>query len=383
MSVSDPIFSRVAMLCLGTEVYGVGTIQKLYAEHAPGMAFVCFEKGPLWDWLGERGVRRFMLKGLGGFAASGSAATLLKLPGVVLRARRTAAALNVLLERERLGIVHTHWLPQQFVSGFARSAKTRTAWQINNNTDRSRLGGMGIRLNHWMARWGADVLMPASDFIGTNWLASGVQTVTIRNSAVPRFTSGNELPVRPVRCVIAGRLEESKGHHVAVGAVLKARAEGQDVQLDVFGGPVENNPYCAELIRQVRSAVAEDAVRFLGFRTDLRDRHQDYHLALQCRIDPEPCSLWVCETLVDGVPCIASASGGTPELVADGVTGLLYRPGDTEDLAGKLILLCGDPDRLAAMRRAAFARGQEHFTVSRMMDQTREQYRLLLESIGE
>lgn len=379
MHAPDPVFSRVAMLCLGTEVYGVGTIQKLYAQHAPGMAFVCFEKGPLWDWLGEQGVRRFMVDGLGSFAATGSSlATLARIPGVMAQARRTAAVLRKLLERERLSIVHTHWLPQQFVSGFVRSKSVRTVWQINNNTDRRRLLGAGVHLNHLLARWGADVLLPASDYIGRNWQTGRVRCTTIRNAAVPRFASPNALASPPVRCVIAGRLEEQKGHHVAVDAVLKARAAGHDVGLDIFGGPVKDNPYYDDLAKRACHAGAADAIRFLGFRTDLRERHQDYHLALQCRIDPEPCSLWVCETLVDGVPCIASATGGTPELVEDGKTGMLYRAGDADDLAEKLIALCRDRAWLASMRVAAFKRGRKHFTVDRMMSQTRGEYERLL-----
>lgn len=375
----DPIFSRVAMLCQGTEVYGVGTIQKLYARHAPGMAFVCFEEGSLWEWLGKQNVRRFMIPRAESFTAGGSSVrTLSRLPGAFLRSRQTAGDLRVLMEREGLGIVHTHWLPQQIVAGFARSKRIRSVWQINNNTNRSRLLGLGVRLNHLLARWGADLLLPASDYIADNWNGSGARCVTIRNAAVPLYETGNELSPAPIRCVIAGRLEESKGHHVAVDAVLRVRAAGHDVRLDVFGGPVENNPYHDGLVRRVSEAGATDAVRFLGFRTDLRERHQDYHLALQCRIDPEPCSLWVCETLVDGVPCIASATGGTPELVADGETGLLYRSGDAADLAAKLRALCEDPARLAAMRRAAFERGRRHFTVARMMDQTRAEYQRLL-----
>jgi glycosyltransferase involved in cell wall biosynthesis len=39
---------------------------------------------------------------------------------------------------------------------------------------------------------------------------------------------------------------------------------------------------------------------------------------------------------VDGLPLIASASGGTPELVVDGETGLLFEPGNASDLAVKL-----------------------------------------------
>ena len=115
----------------------------------------------------------------------------------------------------------------------------------------------------------------------------------------------------------------------------------------------------------------------MGFCSDLRQRHQEYHLGLQCRIDPEPCSLWVCETLVDGLPLAASATGGTPELVGDGVTGLLYEAGSAEELAKRIDELANDRPRLAAMRAAAFERGQRQFTVERFLSETLAAYQSL------
>ncbi len=235
--------------------------------------------------------------------------------------------------------------------------------------------GLGMKLNHGLAKWGADLLLPASDFIAANWQGCGVPIRTIRNAAVPMFAAPSELPLDgPVRCLVAGRLEPSKGHHVAIDAVSTARKAGCDVTLDVYGGPLENNPYAKELRQRIAAVECDSAVRLMGFCDDLRQRHPQYHLGLQCRIDAEPCSLWVCETLVDGLPTIASASGGTPELVADGVTGFLYPPGSAEVLAQRLIQLSRDRELLARMRQAAFERGARQFTVQRFLDETLAAY---------
>jgi glycosyltransferase involved in cell wall biosynthesis len=53
---------------------------------------------------------------------------------------------------------------------------------------------------------------------------------------------------------------------------------------------------------------------------------------------------------------VASAVGGVPELVDDGVTGLLVPPGDPAALAAALTRLVADPDGAAAMGRAAWTR---------------------------
>jgi glycosyltransferase involved in cell wall biosynthesis len=204
-----------------------------------------------------------------------------------------------------------------------------------------------------------------------------VRSITLRNAATELFSQPNVLPERPVRCLVAGRLEHSKGHHLAVAAVANARRSGLEVHLDIYGGPLEENLYADELRRQIHEAGCEQAIQLKGFDPNLREKHQEYHLGLQCRIDPEPCSLWVCETLVDGLPLIASATGGTPELVADGETGLLFRTDDVPDFTEKLVTLLRDPARLREMRARAFARGQQQFTLRHFINATLDAYRTL------
>jgi glycogen synthase len=59
---------------------------------------------------------------------------------------------------------------------------------------------------------------------------------------------------------------------------------------------------------------------------------------------------------------VATRSGGIPEVMLDGETGLLARPGDPLDLADKLAALLADPVRAAEMGRRGRARVAGHFT---------------------
>ena len=366
------------MLVQGSEVYGIGTIERQYAEFWPEMTFVSLGRGALYDWLCDRRANVELIEGLTAIREKSSFVTVARMPLVFQRAKRNARRIHERLAGRDIRIVHAHWRPQQLIAGYLRRRGYRSVWQINNNTSRTRLAGLGIKLNHRLAKWGADLLLPASDYIAANWQGSGVAMRTIRNSAVPLFTAPNQLPQDgPLRAIVAGRLEFSKGHHVAVDAVVAARRAGHDVALDIFGGPLEDNPYADNLRRKIAEAGIESAVRFMGFCSELRQRHQEYHLGLQCRIDPEPCSLWVCETLVDGLPLAASATGGTPELVNDGVTGLLYSAGSAEELAKRILESANDRPRLAVMRVAAFERGRQHFRIERFLNDTLAAYQSL------
>ena len=73
----------------------------------------------------------------------------------------------------------------------------------------------------------------------------------------------------------------------------------------------------------------------------------------------ENCPMAVLEAAAQGVPVVASAVGGIPELVEHDTTGLLVPPGDVAALAGALTRLVERPDDAARMGRAAWARARQ------------------------
>jgi glycosyltransferase involved in cell wall biosynthesis len=67
----------------------------------------------------------------------------------------------------------------------------------------------------------------------------------------------------------------------------------------------------------------------------------------------EPFGRVTVEAMKQGVPVVGAASGGTTEIIQDGVTGLLYRLGDAEDLAAKVEILHRDRELLGRMGEEA------------------------------
>jgi glycosyltransferase involved in cell wall biosynthesis len=77
----------------------------------------------------------------------------------------------------------------------------------------------------------------------------------------------------------------------------------------------------------------------------------------------ENCSMVVLEAMALGKPVLGSRIGGIPEQVEDGITGLLCAMGSQEELARKMAELWGDPERRAAMGRAARQRAEAVFSL--------------------
>jgi glycosyltransferase involved in cell wall biosynthesis len=82
----------------------------------------------------------------------------------------------------------------------------------------------------------------------------------------------------------------------------------------------------------------------------------------------ETFSFVIVEAMSCALPVVASAVGAIPEVVADGLTGLLVPPGDPAATAGTLARVLTDPALRERLSRAAAARARETFDVERMID---------------
>jgi glycosyltransferase involved in cell wall biosynthesis len=90
----------------------------------------------------------------------------------------------------------------------------------------------------------------------------------------------------------------------------------------------------------------------------------------------------VLEAAATGGPIVAARVGGIPEVVRDGVDGLLHRPGDPDDLAAKIVDLLRDPARAAELGRRAAAHCEREFHPVAVAARMAAHYRRLREPIA-
>ncbi|MDJ0927402.1 MAG: glycosyltransferase [Gammaproteobacteria bacterium] len=114
-----------------------------------------------------------------------------------------------------------------------------------------------------------------------------------------------------------------------------------------------------------------------GHRTDVLQLAAAANASVLPTIRREGLPKTVIESMAVSVPPIVTRSGGSPELVADGDSGLVVPPGDAAALAAAINELAADPDRAQQMGRAARQRLIEHFNLQTSIDQHEALFREL------
>ncbi|HVR72101.1 MAG TPA: glycosyltransferase [Vicinamibacteria bacterium] len=172
----------------------------------------------------------------------------------------------------------------------------------------------------------------------------------------------------PLEAPVVGNVAALTGHkdHVtlleAAAAVKRRLSEARFVI-------VGDGELRGALEERSRALSLQDRVVFAGFRDDL-DRLMPAFTVFCLSSHLEGLGTSLLDAMAFARPVVATAAGGIPEAVEDGVTGRVVPPRDPRALAAALVEVLEDPARRRAMGAAGRARFEERFTADRMVEQT-------------
>jgi glycosyltransferase involved in cell wall biosynthesis len=165
-------------------------------------------------------------------------------------------------------------------------------------------------------------------------------------------------PTPPQKIVgAAGRLSPEKGFSIFVDAAADVLKTRPDVGFVLFG----DGTLRSSLGRQIASLGMEDRFILAGFRPDF-DAFLPHLDLMVLPSFTEGLPNVVLEALAANVPVVATAAGGTGEIIEDGKTGFLVPPGDAGRLAARTLDALGDESARQRLLDEGRARVERHFS---------------------
>ncbi|WP_433532702.1 glycosyltransferase family 4 protein [Micromonospora sp. CA-263727] len=293
------------------------------------------------------------------FVAAGARFRPVEIPATPTPAdARAVAALRRALAGERVGVLHAHGLRAGLVAVLARPAAPLVVTWHNAVLAGGLRGGLSRLVERIVAR-GARVTLGASGDLVERAAALGATDARLAPVAAPALPapSRRRAAVRAEFAVAAeqplilsvGRLHPQKRYDVLVDAAARWRDRTPPPAVVIAGSGPAYLPLAA------RISAARAPVTLLGHRTDVADLLAGADLAVVTS-DWEARQLFAQEAMRAGVPLVATAVGGLPELVGDAV--VLVPPGDVDAVDAAVRGLLDDGPGRAELGRRGAARAE-------------------------
>jgi glycosyltransferase involved in cell wall biosynthesis len=177
-----------------------------------------------------------------------------------------------------------------------------------------------------------------------------------------RFCAGDRRTYQPrqLHLVTVARLNAMKGHKHALAALRTARERGCDVRYTIAG----EGPYRAEIEAEIQRLGLDKQVRLTGTMgesavLELLQEADAFVLSSVGLGEAAPVS--VMEAMACGLPVLCSIIGGTPDMIRNGVDGLLIKQADEAGLADAMVLLAENVEERRRLGQAARERAVQFF----------------------
>ncbi len=212
-----------------------------------------------------------------------------------------------------------------------------------------------------------------------NYIPYGIDTKKF-NVNHQRNHIRKEFNIRPDSPLIGtvGRFHPWKGQKYFLEAAKVVGEKCPEARFLIVGEVAfdEHKQYRQDLLDLTQTLNLEDKVIFTGSRKDIPQIMNAIDLFVLPSLR-EPFGIVIIEAQACGKPAIGTSVGGIPEAIKEGNTGMLVRPGDSKGLARAILSLLSNRKKMQMMGAAGRKRVEELFSTERMIERTKQLYRMI------
>ena len=154
---------------------------------------------------------------------------------------------------------------------------------------------------------------------------------------VKKIIKDHDIKNDSIKLVLPGRVSGWKGHNVAIEAMAHLKDKSSNDFELIFVGPADNLKLKNNLLQKISELKLENCVKFVGPSKEMNLVYSLADIVLSCSTDPEAFGRIPVEAQAMGKVIIASNHGGHTETIINGLSGFLYSPLSSEELANLII----------------------------------------------
>lgn len=221
-----------------------------------------------------------------------------------------------------------------------------------------------------------DQFQSESALAKTSIIYDGVDTPMVPEDSIGRSATGR----KEINILCSGRINQPvKGQDILVRAAGQLVDRGYEIKVRIIGDVFPGKEYLLEELKlQIESLGLGDTVIVAGFQHDVVSYIDESDMVVVPSTHAEGFGIVVLEAFARGRPVIGSRIGGIPEIIEDGINGLLVTPGDADALADAIAELCDHPDLRSRLSRAARSDLDGRFSPDETVNELTRLYQAIL-----
>ena len=197
-------------------------------------------------------------------------------------------------------------------------------------------------------------------------LGNGIDTVHFSPPAGAQRCVSEALPAGCYVIGTVGRMQDVKNHAGLVDAFIRLLALVPEKRAQLRLAIVGDGPLLPSIREKIAAEGIADLVWLPGARTDIADIMRSFSIFVLSSI-AEGTPITILEAMATGLPVVSTRVGGVPEVVVDGVTGMLVPASDAEALANAMALYVRQPELAVQHGMAGKERVLRQYSMASML----------------